>query len=152
MATKINIKNLPSGYQSIITNGKHTVIGDEPTTSKGTDLGLSPTELVLSGLGMCKVATVRFIARKNGWDIRDVNAELSQIVKKGENGKLLTTVQTQINIEGDITEEQKKELLKQADACYVHRMIEGDWNIEHVEELQEVTELNHQEKDPLFKV
>jgi hypothetical protein len=31
-------------------------------------------------------------------------------------------------------------------------MIEGDWNIEKVTELQEVNELNHQEKDPLFKV
>lgn len=152
MATKINIKNLPAGYQSIITNGKHTIIGDEPTTSKGTDLGLSPTELLLSGLGMCKVATIRFIARKNGWEIRDVNAELSQVVLKGENGKLHTTVHTEINIEGDITEEQKQDLLRHADACYVHRMIEGDWDIEKVGELKEVTELTHQEKDPLFKI
>lgn len=64
MATKINIKNLPTGYQSIISNGKHTIVGDEPTNSRGTDLGLSPAELVLAGLAMCKVATVRFIARK----------------------------------------------------------------------------------------
>lgn len=152
MATKINIKNLPTGYQSIITNGKHTILGDEPTTSKGTDLGLSPAELILSGLGMCKVATIRYIARKNGWEIRDVNAELSQIVQKGENGKLLTNVHTEIDIEGDITEDQKQELLKQADACYIHRMIEGDWDIEEVVELHEANELNHQEKDPLFKV
>lgn len=64
MATKIKIKNIPEGYQSIISNGKHTIIGDEPVTSKGTDLGLSPTELVLAGLAMCKVGTVRYIARK----------------------------------------------------------------------------------------
>lgn len=152
MATKVNIKNLPAGYQSIITNGRHTIIGDEPTTSKGTDLGLSPTELVLSGLGMCKTATIRYIARKNGWEIRDVNAELSQRVQKGENGKLFTTVHTEINIEGDITDAQKQELLAQADNCYVHRMIEGDWTIEKAVELHEANELNHQEKDPLFKI
>ncbi len=64
MATTIKIKNLPEGYQSIITNGTHTIVGDEPVKSNGTDLGLSPSELVLSGLAMCKVATVRFIARK----------------------------------------------------------------------------------------
>lgn len=69
MATEIKIKNLPEGYQSIITNGKHTIVGDEPISSKGTDLGLSPTELVLSGLAMCKVTTVRFIARKNEWNV-----------------------------------------------------------------------------------
>ena len=30
MATVIKIKNIEEGYQSIITNGKHTIIGDEP--------------------------------------------------------------------------------------------------------------------------
>ena len=59
MATVIKIKNLQEGYQSIITNGTHSIVGDEPVKSKGTDLGLSPSELVLSGLAMCKVATVR---------------------------------------------------------------------------------------------
>ena len=53
MATEIKIKNLPTGYQSIITNGTHTIIGDEPVKSKGTDLGLMPTELLLSNIGMC---------------------------------------------------------------------------------------------------
>lgn len=130
MATEINIKNLPTGYQSIISNGKHTIVGDEPINSKGTDLGLSPTELVLAGLAMCKVATVRFIARRNGWDnlIRDVDAQLEQVVKRGKNG-LETNVKVNIQIEGDLTTEQKNELLKQADNCYVHRMLNGEWNI-----------------------
>jgi putative redox protein len=40
-----------------------------------------------------------------------------------------------IKIEGELTAE--RELLKQADACYVHRMIEGEWNIENVELTEE---------------
>lgn len=139
MATEIKIKNLPTGFQSIISNGKHTIIGDEPIKSKGTDLGLAPTELVLAGLAMCKVATVRYIARAKGWDkdIRDVDAELSQVVKRGKDRKLSTKVKVAIKIEGDITEEQKQELLKQADACYIHRMIEGEWDIESATELEQ---------------
>lgn len=86
MATVIKIKNIEEGFQSIITNGKHTIIGDEPITSKGTDLGLAPSELVLSGLAMCKVGTVRFIARKNNWEIENVTAELVQEVARGEGG------------------------------------------------------------------
>jgi len=137
MATVIKIKNLPEGYQSIITNGTHTIIGDEPTKSKGTDLGLSPSELVLSGLAMCKVATVRFIARKNNWEIGEVRAELSQEVKREPDG-LKTNIKVGIHIEGNITQEQKDELLKQANACYVHRQIMGEWNIEHATELTEL--------------
>jgi putative redox protein len=130
MATIIKIKNLPEGFQSIISNGKHTIIGDEPISSKGTDLGLSPSELVLSGLAMCKVATVRFIARKKGWEIGEVKAELSQIVKRDPDG-LKTNIQVAMQIDGDLTQNQKDELIREADACYIHRQLLGEWNIEH---------------------
>lgn len=134
MATFIKIKNLPEGYQSIISNGTHSIIGDEPVKSKGTDLGLSPSELVLSGLAMCKVATIRFIARKNNWEIGEVKAELSQEVKREADG-MKTNIKVAIHIEGHISQEQKEELLKQADNCYIHRQIMGEWNIEHAKEL-----------------
>jgi putative redox protein len=142
MATQIKIKNLNEGYQSIISNGKHTIIGDEPIASKGTDLGLSPTELVLSGLAMCKVATVRFIARKNGWDIGDVNAFLEQEVKRQPNG-MNTNVKIKLSIDGDLTEDQINELIKQADNCYVHRMLNGEWNIEQAEYIKDEVVLNN---------
>ena len=129
MATQIKIKNLPEGFQSIITNGKHSIVGDEPIHSKGTDLGLAPTELVLAGLAMCKVATVRHIARKKGWEIGNVEAQLSQKVRRTENG-LLPKVSVDMQIEGDLTDEQRKELLYEADHCYVHRLIQSDWQIE----------------------
>ena len=136
MATVIKIKNLQEGYQSIITNGTHSIVGDEPVKSKGTDLGLSPSELVLSGLAMCKVATVRYKEKKKGWVIGEVKAELSQEVKRDSDG-LKTTIQVAINIEGNISQVQKDELLKQANACYIHRQIMGEWNIEHATELQQ---------------
>lgn len=144
MATQIKIKNLNEGYQSIITNGKHTIIGDEPIASKGTDLGLSPTELVLSGLAMCKVATVRFIARKNGWDIGNVNAYLEQEVKRQTNG-MNTNVKIKLSIDGDLSEDQINELIKQADNCYVHRMLNGEWNIQKADFLDkdEVFQMQH---------
>ncbi len=128
MATVIKIKNIEEGFQSIITNGKHTIIGDEPITSKGTDLGLAPSELVLSGLAMCKVGTIRFIARKNNWEIENVTAELVQEVARGEGG-LKTTIQIKMIIEGNLSEEQKEELIKQADRCYIHRLLNSEWDI-----------------------
>lgn len=134
MATKIKIKNIPTGYQSIITNGKHSIVGDEPIASKGTDLGLAPTELVLSGIAMCKVATVRNVARRKGWEIGDVDAELSQVVTRLPGGQLSTRVETILHIEGDITEEQRAKLIKEADNCYVTRMIRGEWDFAHSNE------------------
>jgi putative redox protein len=129
MATVINIKNIDAGYQSIISNGRHSILGDEPIQSKGTDLGMSPSELVLAGLAMCKAATVRHIARKKGWMIGDVNARLEQVVRKIED-KLVPHISVSISIEGDLADEMKSELLLQADGCYIHRLLESDWVIE----------------------
>ena len=129
MATVISIKNLPEGFQSIISNGKHSIIGDEPITSKGTDLGMAPSELVLSGLALCKAGTIRYMARKNGWEIGEVKAQLTQEVKR-QDGKLKPYVKVAIEIEGNLTDIQKTELLQQADNCYIHRLLNGDWNID----------------------
>ncbi len=130
MATKINIKSLPIGYQSIISNGRFAIVGDEPTAGKGTDLGFSPEDLILAALASCKVSTVRFIARKKGWDVRDVDAQLEMTVKRNLDRSLASQVRIAIQIEGDLTDEQRAELLHEADNCYVHRMIKGEWDIE----------------------
>jgi len=127
MATTIKIKNIPEGYQSFISNGRHAVVGDEPVASKGTDLGFSPPEFVLAGISMCKVATVRNVARRNGWEIGNVEAEVSQKVIKKTDGSFKTKVNSVITIEGDITEEQRALLIKEADNCYVTRLVAGEW-------------------------
>lgn len=129
MATEINIKNIPTGYLSIISNGKHTIVGDEPLKVKGTDLGMTPTELVLAGISMCKVATIRNVARRHRIEIEDVDAQLSQIVRKNADGSFTTEVNSAIKISGNITEEQKSMLIQEADNCYVTRLIRGEWTI-----------------------
>ena len=141
MATNIKIKNLPIGYQSVITNGRHSIVGDEPVKSNGTDLGFSPEDLILSALASCKVATIRYIARKKQWEIGNVNAALSQTVKRGESGQLSTHVKITVDIEGELTDEQRNTLLHEADNCYVHRMLMGEWTIEPAEVATSVAEL-----------
>ncbi len=141
MATKINIKNLPEGYQSVISNGKHAILGDEPVSSKGTDLGFSPPELLLSAISMCKVATVRNVARRNGWEIGNVDANLSLSAIKQTDGSFKNRVKSEISIEGDITEEQRNTLIYEADNCYITRVVQGDWIIQEstsVENKEEV--------------
>ena len=133
MATTIKIKNIPEGYQSFISNGRHAVVGDEPVPAKGTDLGFSPPEFVLAGISMCKVATVRNVARRNGWEIGNVDAEVSQKVMKKPDGGFKTKISSTITIEGDITEEQRTLLIKEADNCYITRLVKGDWKFEDSE-------------------
>jgi len=137
MATEIKIKNIPTGYQSFISNGRHAIVGDEPIKSKGTDLGLSPTELVLAGISMCKVATIRNVARRNGIEIGNVDAELKQVVRKNADGTFRTIIDSAIKIEGDIDEATKTMLIEEADNCYVTRLVKGEWVINESTDLEE---------------
>lgn len=137
MSTTIKIKSLPVGYQSIISNGRFSIVGDEPIVSKGTDQGFSPEDLILAALASCKVSTVRFIARKKGWHIRDVDAQLDMSVKRNADRSLASSVLVAIKIEGDLTDEQRAELLREADHCYIHRMVHGTWDIGEATILEE---------------
>lgn len=121
MAT-IKVKNLSEGFQTVITNGKHTIVGDAPY---GTDLGLSPGELVLSGLAMCKAATARHVARQKKIELGEIKAELSLTEVKGQP----TAVEVKLHFEGNLSEEQKAELLKAADNCHIHQLLNGQWDI-----------------------
>lgn len=129
MPAKINRKNIPTGYQTIIRNGRHSIPADEPVVSKGTNLGFSPADLILSGLGMCKVATVRFIVGRKEWTIGNVDVELVVSVERGPGGAPSMQVSVALHMEGDLSDEQRRELIREADACYIHRMIEGEWSI-----------------------
>jgi len=84
---------------------------------------------------MCKVATIRNVARRNNIEIGEVDAELSQIAKKSADGSFVTEVNSAIKIEGDLSDDQKAMLIKEADNCYVTRLVKGDWIINDSTEL-----------------
>jgi len=138
MATTLKIKNLPTGYQTLINNGRHAIVGDEPIKSKGTDLGFSPPEFLLAGISMCKVATIRNVARRNDWEIGEVNAEISLKPVKQKDGSFKTKVLSNITIEGNITEEQYNHLVEEGDNCYITRLVRGEWTFEPSNALEPV--------------
>jgi putative redox protein len=66
---------------------------------------LSPEDLILSSIAMCKVAMCATLPEKNKWKLVKLTAELN--VKRGEAGKLSTHVTAKIKIEGELTAEKK---------------------------------------------
>jgi len=129
MDTKVTIINLSTGYQSVVIQGTHAVITDEPIAAGGTDLGLSPVELLLGALGTCKVSTMRYLARKNSWDVGNIEARLTQShIRK--NGKTHSKVSSYFRIEGSLSEMQKNDLLRYAENCHIVRLIRGEWDFE----------------------
>lgn len=125
----ITITNETGSYQSHITNGRHMVIADEPEDLGGTDKGMDPVDLVLAGLAECKVVTVRAKANKLGIELGEIRANLTIDTGKGEGRSLASNIQVNLDWDTDTSEEITEKILGAAGRCYVHRLLQGSFEI-----------------------
>ncbi len=107
---KIEIKS-PSG---------NVVIADEPIEQGGKDLGFSPKELLASALAACTSATVRMYADRKEWDLQEVKTAIELEFIKEENK---TVINRKIEFIGNLDADQRIRLLKIAESCPVHKIL-----------------------------
>lgn len=122
-------------YTTQLTTTRHSVIADEPVPD-GDDLGPTPYELLLSALGACTSMTLHMYARRQGWDLRQVQIELSHERSYREDCEncedprsRIDVIDRRIRLEGDLTAEQRARLLEIAERCPVHRTLSGEIEI-----------------------
>ena len=122
--------------QDISVGPKHHLLADEPLAYGGTDLGLSPYQLVSSGLGACTSMTIRMYARRKKWPLDHVSVDITHDkihaadcdhCSGGE--QKIDQFRRIITLEGDLTEDQRDRLMAIADKCPVHRTLEGEIEI-----------------------
>lgn len=121
------------GYTTHIKVGNHTVIADEPASVGGDDFGPSPYEFVSAGLGACTAMTLRMYANRKKWDLRSVNVHLEHSKEHFEDcntcddkPQKIDVFKRVIEIEGDLTEEQRNRLIEIADKCPVHKTLHNN--------------------------
>jgi putative redox protein len=119
-------------YTQEITVGTHRLIADEPRPV-GDDAGPTPYDLVLAGLGACTSMTVRMYANRKGWPLERVRVTLrhSRIhaedcadceTKKG----LIDHIGREIELTGDLDDEQRQRLMNIAERCPVHQTLTSE--------------------------
>lgn len=122
------------GFTTEIMVRKHGLTADEPESIGGNDFGPSPYELVSAGLGACTAMTMQMYARRKKWDLQEVIVHLEHykdyaadmeaaLDKKPPKMDHFDRV---IEIEGDLTAEQKTRLMEIADRCPVHRTMHSE--------------------------
>ncbi len=128
-------------YQILLRTKHHALVADEPPDT-GDGLGPDPYDLLLSALGSCMTMTVRMYARRKGWDLQKIAAELvhervhaSDCEDCDETEGYIERMRIKLSFEGDLDEAQRKRLLEIADKCPVRRTILGNPRI--VESLAE---------------
>src|SRR6185436_18230352 len=84
-------------------------LGDEGPDEGGSDSGLRPFELVLSGLASCTAITLRMYAQRKQWPLADVKVEV-RLHKKDD----AFSVERHVTVTGELSVEQRGRL---ADIC-----------------------------------
>ena len=135
--TRVSEVSAEGFRQTINVSGKHLLTADEPTAMGGTDRGPSPYQLLAAGLGACTSMTIRMVARRKKipldhvyTDVTHEKAHRTDCESCGEKGARIDVFQRRIFLAGDLTTDQREQLLKIADKCPVHRTLESEIKIE----------------------
>ena len=102
----------------------HRLRADEEAEKGGDNTGPAPHELLLAALGSCTAMTLKVYADRKGWPLRNVRVTLN-----GASGETGFTITRQLQIDGDLDQEQRQRLLEIADKCPVHKTLAGDITI-----------------------
>lgn len=110
--------------------GEHILTGDEPVANGGNDAGPSPYDFLLAALGTCTSMTLRMYADLKKIPLKKVTVKLNheKIYAKDcadceNNNSKIDHINRQIELEGDLTAEQRDKLLEIANKCPVHRTL-----------------------------
>lgn len=107
-------------YKTVLTNGRHELTGDEPKSSGGSDLGFSPSELLCSALATCTCVTLRMYADRKRWSLEKVAVRVEMETDASKN---ITNMKREIQLFGNLTEEEKKHLIEIAEHCPIHKTL-----------------------------
>ncbi|BDM82009.1 OsmC family protein [Acaryochloris marina] len=114
----VQVASNHSRYGQDISIRHLNLAADEPPSLGGDDVGPTPTELVLAGLGSCKAITLQMYAERKGWKLESVAVELSY-----DSAVQQPTIQAKLSLRGDLDEKQRQRLRDISDRCPVHKLL-----------------------------
>jgi putative redox protein len=124
-------------YTQQVTTATHALLVDEPVALGGADAGPNPYELLLASLGSCTAITLRMYADRKGIPLTRSTIRLrhdrvhARDCERCETERgLLSRITREIELEGDLDDDQRAKLMLIADKCPVHRTLSSEIVIE----------------------
>ena len=133
---EVVVRGSANGFAQEISVAGHRLVVDEPTSFGGTDTGPSPYDLLVSALGACTSMTISLYARRRQWPLQAVTVRLrhSKIhavdcAECDTKSGMLDGIERDVELDGDLTAEQRAQLLEMANRCPVHKTLTSEINI-----------------------
>lgn len=121
-------------FQQVVRIGDRAFIADEPRSFGGDDLGPTPYDLLLAGLGACTSMTMRMYARHKKWPIDGIAVRLSHRkihatdcdTCETQTGKI-DHIHREIVVDAPrLDDDQRARLIEIANKCPVHRTLHAE--------------------------
>lgn len=131
---------LTSGMSVQLFNGRHQWLADEPLDVGGTDTGPNPYELLLGSLAACTCVTIAGYCRYKKLPLQSISATYDFSRIHAEDCKdcdmpdrgFIEKITSNVHIEGDFDEAQRKRLAQIATRCPVHKTLAHGMEIEDI--------------------
>ena len=132
--SEVTVTSLSNLRNEVSYGEGQTLVTDEPTGLGGEGAGPDPYTLLLAALGSCVSMTVTLYARRKGWPLERVRVRLRQrrVHAKdcaecgSDSTDFIHHIERAVELEGDLTEEQRTRLQEIAHRCPVHRTLTNE--------------------------
>ena len=130
------VRGNAGGFLQEVVSGKHRLRADEPVRAGGNDAAPGPYDYLLIALGVCTSMTVGLYARRKQMPLESITVSLSHSRIHAEDCEecetkegMLDRIDTDIELAGPLTPEQREKLMEIAAKCPVHRTLKSEINI-----------------------
>lgn len=130
--------NVDDAFTCELFASGHHQLADEPKSYGGKELGPTPYNYLLSGLGACTAMTLHMYAKRKKWPLERATVHLHHDKihakdcescddeTKNSSGLKIDTISRKVELVGDLDQEQRQRLLEIADRCPVHKTLEAE--------------------------
>ncbi len=129
---QVVVRTGDDGFTTEIRAGRHSFLADEPESVGGSDLGPTPYDLLISGLGACTTMTLRMYADRKKWPLHEAIVHIehdkvheSDCEDSEDPNARIDQITREIQLIGPLDEDQKARLMEIADRCPVHKTLSG---------------------------
>ncbi|MGB8330039.1 MAG: alpha/beta fold hydrolase [Polyangiales bacterium] len=130
------IEGKTTGFAQRIRTRDLTFTADEPLDKGGTNLGPNAYDLLLASLGACTSMTLKLYADRKEWPLEAVRVTLRHDRVHAKDCKdcekatgMIDVIEKKIELQGELSEEQRSRLLDISAKCPVHRTLLNEMKI-----------------------